>query len=76
MLRDARLVTRHIDLDSKRTTIALEGVFWRHIDHLAALASITWQQWTVAALKGRDGIGKARRLRVVVLLAAECGGRP
>lgn len=66
--RDARLATRHIGLGGRRTTIALEAAFWREMDRLAAHAGITWQEWAAAALEGRSSTGKARWLRVILLL--------
>lgn len=44
------LQKRHIKIDGKKTTIALEGVYWRLLDRCANGAGQTWEEWTQAVL--------------------------
>lgn len=59
---------RHIHLNTKRTTIALEQAFWQEVDSRAQEVGQSWQRWTGFALEDRPAsIGKARWLRVKLL---------
>jgi predicted DNA-binding ribbon-helix-helix protein len=44
------LEKRHITIDGKRMTIALEVAYWRLLDKIAAAVRQSWQEWTPAAL--------------------------
>lgn len=63
-----KLECRVLVLDSKRTSIALEPVFWAVADRLSAASGITWQQWASSLLVSVSS-GRASTLRVSILKA-------
>jgi predicted DNA-binding ribbon-helix-helix protein len=65
-MSDYGFQVRHIEAGGQRTTLALEGAFWRHLDRLAG--NTGWRSLVGAALADRPaGISKSRWLRVVLL---------
>lgn len=63
---DCGFQVRHMDAEGRRTTLALENAYWRHLDRLAGDAG--WRTWADSVLADRPaGISKSRWLRVVLL---------
>lgn len=63
---DCGFQTRHLEAEGRRTTLALESAFWRHLDRLAGDSG--WRLWAAQALADKPaGVSKSRWLRVVLL---------
>jgi predicted DNA-binding ribbon-helix-helix protein len=63
-----KLECRHILAGGRRTSLALEPLFWQAADQQAKDQGLSWQEWTTARL--RQGAGsRASRLRVAILEA-------
>ena len=66
MLRHRTLV-----ISGKKTSIALERVFWDAIDRIS---NGNWRRWVLNAIEDkRENIGRATHLRSVILDAARRG---
>lgn len=63
---DCGFQVRHIEAEGRRTTLALESAFWRHLDRLAGDSG--WRAWALQVLAEKpEGVSKSRWLRVVLL---------
>jgi predicted DNA-binding ribbon-helix-helix protein len=58
--------SRNLNIEGKRTSIALEAPFWKEVDLLATSDNLSWQQWISNTLKRSQG-GRASSIRVSVL---------
>ena len=66
-----KLECRHMVIDAKRTSIALEPEFWAVADKLSSADGIGWKEWVLHKLsKIEKKDGRASVLRVAVLEAA------
>ena len=62
---------RTIVISGKKTSIALERVFWEVIDEIS---DGNWQSWLLLALQEkREGVGRATYLRSTLLNVARSG---
>jgi len=62
------LEARYLNLDGKRTSIALESIFWKVAERQAKAVSMDWRQWVQHELKVPHK-GRASALRVAILKA-------
>lgn len=63
---------RHLTLDGTRTTLALEGEWWRALDRVSGG---DWQAWALMELARKpEGVGRARWIRTKLLKKALRGG--
>ena len=64
------LECRHMVIDAKRTSIALEPEFWVAADKLSSAEGIGWHEWALHQLSKVDkSRGRASVLRVAILRA-------
>ncbi len=62
------LESRQLKLGDKRTSIALEPLFWVEIERQASAKSLSWKQWVRNELDAPHN-GRASALRVATLKA-------
>ena len=62
------LEARQLTVNDKRTSIALEPLFWQQIEQQAAITAMDWRQWVRHTLDTPHK-GRASALRVAVLKA-------
>ncbi|RLD05579.1 MAG: aryl-sulfate sulfotransferase [Chloroflexota bacterium] len=65
------LETRQLSINNKRTSIALEPLFWSEIEKQASASSLSWRAWVRHVLSNPHK-GRASALRVAVLKALMC----
>ena len=63
------LEARQLNINDKRTSIALEPLFWHEIEKQAIASSLSWRAWVQQVLNNPHK-GRASALRVAVLKAA------
>ena len=62
---------RTLVISGKKTSIALEKVFWEAID---GISKGNWREWVCNAIESqREDVGRATHLRIVLLEAAMRG---
>lgn len=62
---------RTLVISGKKTSIALEKVFWEAIDRIS---EGNWREWVRNAIESkREDVGRATHLRIVLLEAAMLG---
>ena len=65
-----KLECRHMVIDAKRTSIALEPEFWVVADKKAKAEGVSWHEWALHKLsKVDESRGRASVLRVAILRA-------
>lgn len=70
-----RLETRHIIVNDKRTSVALERPFWEALDRIAVTKGMTWLEWVAMHLSAKpENSGRAGWLRVAILETSLAGG--
>lgn len=62
------LEARYLNLDGRRTSIALESLFWVEVEKQAAAGALSWRQWVQQELEANHK-GRASALRVAILRA-------
>ena len=62
------LRARQLTINGKRTSIALEPLFWSEAEMQATAAAMSWRQWVQHELKAPHK-GRASALRVAILKA-------
>jgi len=69
------LEARQLNINDKRTSIALEPLYWSEIERIASACSLNWRQWVRHELNTPHN-GRASALRVAVLKAVICDNFP
>ena len=64
---DAKLLTRNVVIDGKRTTIRLESDIWDAVDDLCARERISRHDLCSRVEAGRDGLNRAQTIRAVIV---------
>ncbi len=64
---DAKLLTRNVVIDGKRTTIRLESDIWDAVDDLCKREKISRHDLCSHVEAGRDGLNRAQAIRAVVV---------
>lgn len=64
---DAKLLTRNVVIDGKRTTIRLESAIWDAVEDLCARENISRHELCSRVEAGRDGLNRAQAIRAVVM---------
>lgn len=64
---DAKLLTRNVVIDGKRTTIRLESAIWDAVEDLCARENISRHDLCSRVEAGRDGLNRAQAIRAVVM---------
>lgn len=64
---DAKLLTRNVVIDGKRTTIRLESAIWDAVEDLCARENISRHHLCSRVESGRDGLNRAQAIRAVVM---------
>lgn len=64
---DAKLLTRNVVIDGKRTTIRLESDIWDAVDDLCMRERISRHDLCSRVEAGRDGLNRAQAIRAVVV---------
>lgn len=64
------LEARQLKINDRRTSIALEPLYWSEIEKLSRAGSLTWRQWVQHELDDTSK-GRASLLRVAVLKAVK-----
>lgn len=64
---DAKLLTRNVVIDGKRTTIRLESAIWDAVEDLCAREDISRHDLCSRVEAGRDGLNRAQAIRAVVI---------
>lgn len=64
-----KLELRHLVIDAKRTSIALQPEFWKVADIQAKAEGICWHEWALPKLsKVDESRSRASMLRVAILI--------
>lgn len=64
---DAKLLTRNVVIDGKRTTIRLESAIWDAVDDLCVREEISRHDLCSRVEARRDGLNRAQAIRAVVV---------
>lgn len=64
---DAKLLTRNIVIDGKRTTIRLESAIWDAVDDLCSREQMSRHDLCSRVEAGRDGLNRAQAIRAAVV---------
>lgn len=64
---DAKLLTRNVVIDGKRTTIRLESAIWHAVEDLCTRENISRHDLCSRVESGRDGLNRAQAIRAVVM---------
>lgn len=64
---DAKLLTRNVVIDGKRTTIRLESAIWDAVDDLCSRERISRHDLCSRVEAARDGLNRAQAIRAVVV---------
>lgn len=64
---DAKLLTRNVVIDGKRTTIRLESAIWDAVDDLCSRERISRHDLCSRVEAGRQGLNRAQAIRAVVV---------
>lgn len=64
---DAKLLTRNVVIDGKRTTIRLESAIWDAVDDLCSRERMSRHDLCSRVEAGRDGLNRAQAIRAVVV---------
>lgn len=64
---DAKLLTRNVVIDGKRTTIRLESAIWDAVDDLCTREKMSRHDLCSRVEDGRDGLNRAQAIRAVVV---------
>ena len=64
---DAKLLTRNVVIDGKRTTIRLESAIWDAVDDLCSRERMSRHDLCSRVEVGRDGLNRAQAMRAVVV---------
>lgn len=64
---DAKLLTRNVVIDGKRTTIRLESAIWDAVDDLCAREKMSRHDLCSRVESGRHGLNRAQAIRAVIV---------